>query len=214
MPDNTTVTNRHIVILMDRSGSMDSCRTDTEGGLRAFLADQNSEFPTGTRVSLYEFDTEYGTVYENEPLSTVPDYTLKPRGGTALLDAIGRTITTVKAKRKALPKADRPDVIMVIVTDGHENSSHEFSHATVKEMIEKRTGKGWVFVYLGANQDAITVAASMGISRDGSMTYDTANVAAAFTSTSGLVTRGSKGGSYSFTDEDRTSAVQVAWEHE
>lgn len=199
--------NRHIVILMDRSGSMESCKTDTEGGLRSFLAEQNSEFPAGTRVSMYEFDTQYNVVYENEPLSGVPDYVLTPRGGTALLDALGRTITTVKAKRKKLPKPQRPDVIMVIVTDGHENSSHEFDFATIKSMIEKRTEKGWTFIYLGANQDAITVAASMGISRDGSMTYDTANTTEAFASMSGLVTRGSKGGSYSFTDDDRKSAV-------
>lgn len=206
MPDVVNP-NRHIVILMDRSGSMESCKDDTEGGLRTFLADQNSEFPTGTRVSMYEFDTQYDIVYENKPLSDVPEYVLRPHGGTALLDAIGRTITTVKAKRKKLPKPQRPDVIMVIVTDGHENSSHEFDHPTIKSMIEKRTEKGWTFIYLGANQDAIKVGASMGIPRDGSMTYDTAHTSEAFTSMSGIVTRGSKGGSYSFTDEERASAV-------
>jgi uncharacterized protein YegL len=208
MPDSMMTVNRHIVIIMDRSGSMASCRRDTEQGLQGFLADQFHEFPTGTIASLYQFDTEYEPVYENVDIADVPLYELTPRGGTALLDAIGRTINAVKAKWKPVAKDQRPDVIVVIVTDGHENSSKEFNAETIKEKIEKRTAKGWTFIYLGANQDAITVAASYGISRDGSMTYDTGNTRSAFTTLSGLVTRGSKGGSYSFTDEDRTSAVE------
>lgn len=206
MPDVLT-TPRLIVVLVDRSGSMASCRTDTEGGLATFIADQADTFPH-TMVALHQFDNMYETVYTPTPIADVPAYTLRPRGNTALLDAIGRTITDTKAAIKPLPKEQRPEVIVVILTDGHENASTEYTLDQIKTMTEKRQAKGWTFVYLGANQDAITVAASMGIRTDGAMTYDTSNTADVMASVSGMVSRGTTSGIYGFSDDERTSAVQ------
>jgi len=88
-----------------------------------------------------------------------------PRGNTALLDAIGQTLNTVGARLSKTPEAERPGkVIVVILTDGMENASKEFSAARVKEMITEQHGKySWEFVYLGANQDAFKVGNSYGI---------------------------------------------------
>lgn len=199
---------RHIVIVLDRSGSMKAVKDDTEGGLAAFLEAQ-SENPGETRVSLYQFDTEYEQVYENLPLADIPVYTLKPRGGTALLDAIGRTITSVKAQIKALDVDDRPgEVVLVVLTDGAENSSREYTLPRVKELIEKRRAKGWQVVFLGADQDAITVAASMGIDRDSSLSYLSRSTLRSMRAAGQMVSRGSRSGRYEFTDEERKAAEE------
>lgn len=197
---------RHIVLVLDRSGSMQAVKEDTEGGLAAFLEAQ-SENSGDTRVSLYQFATVYEPVYENLPLAEVPAYTLKPRGGTALLDAIGRTITSVKAQIKALDADDRPgEVVLVVLTDGAENSSREYTLPVVKQLIEKRRAKGWQVVFLGADQDAITVATTMGIDRDHSLSYRSRSTLRSMRAAGQMVSRGSASGRYEFTDEEREAA--------
>ncbi|PRX66191.1 hypothetical protein B0I32_106327 [Nonomuraea fuscirosea] len=98
---------RHITIILDRSGSMQKVKDDTEGGLRAFLAEQAAN-PGETLVSLYQFDDHCETVYEVRPLAEVPNYHLQPRGMTALLDAIGQTITRMQDQFDAMPEGDVP----------------------------------------------------------------------------------------------------------
>src|SRR5437879_5693749 len=104
----------HIVAILDRSGSMMSIREDMQGGFNNFIAEQ-AKTPGEVRVSLYQFDTEYDTVYENKPLAEVPALVLEPRGGTALLDAVGRTITTVGQKLAQLDEDDRPGLVVVVI---------------------------------------------------------------------------------------------------
>ena len=199
---------RHIVIVLDRSGSMHAVKDDTEGGLAAFLEAQR-ENTCDTRVSLYQFSTTYEPVYENLAIAEVPAYTLEPRGGTALLDAIGRTITGVKAQNKALDAEERPgEVVLVVLTDGAENSSREFTLAEVKKLIEKRRAKGWQVVFLGADQDAITVAAGMGIGRDTSLSYASRATGKSMSTLARMVSRGAESGKYEFTDEERKAAVE------
>lgn len=198
---------RHIAIVLDRSGSMQSVKSDTEGGLRAFLAAQ-SDAPGETTVSLYQFDTEYEPVYENKPLAEVPDYVLVPRGGTALLDAVGRTISGVGAQLAAQPEGDRPaEVIVVILTDGEENQSREFGLAAVKKMItEQQDTYGWKFVFLGADQDAFAAAGGMGIARGTTLSYTSVNTTDSMTSAGRMVARGTVSGLYAFTDAERDDA--------
>jgi len=198
---------RHIAIVLDRSGSMYSVKTDTEGGLKAFLAEQQAA-PGETTVSLYQFDTEYEPVYENLPLADVPDYQLLPRGGTALLDAVGRTISTVGAQLAAKAEDDRPgEVIVVILTDGEENQSREFSLATVKQMITaQQESFAWRFVFLGADQDAFAAAGGMGIARGTTLSYASANTTDSMTSAGRMVARGTSSGLYAFTEDERTDA--------
>jgi Mg-chelatase subunit ChlD len=197
---------RHIVLVLDRSGSMQAVKEDTEGGLAAFLEAQHEN--TGdTRVSLYQFDTKYEAVYENLALAEVPAYVLMPRGGTALLDAIGRTIAGVKGQIKAMDEDERPgEVVLVILTDGAENSSQEYTLERVKKMIEKRRAKGWQVVFLGADQDAITVAAGMGIGRETSLAYTARMTGKSMSTVARMMARGSASGKYEFTDAERKAA--------
>lgn len=202
----SNLNRRHIAIVLDRSGSMVTVKTDTEGGLKAFL-DAQRDAPGDTTVSLYQFDTFYEPVYENLALDQVPEFTLTPRGGTALLDAIGLTVTGVKAQIKALGPDDRPgEVILVILTDGEENSSREYTLPAVKRLIEKRREKGWQVLFLGADQDAITVATNMGIGTGQTIAYASANTSGTMTSAGHMVARGTASGLYEFTDEERTAA--------
>jgi uncharacterized protein YegL len=164
----------HYVLIVDRSGSMESIRKDTEGGLHAFT-DKQLEGVDGSKrtVSLYQFDTVHDTVHDFAPLEKVRDYKLHPRGGTALLDACGFAITKVGEKLAAMPEDRRPGYVMVVIaTDGQENSSKEYTRAQVREMITRQQEKyDWRFTYIGANQDAFAEAGSIGIRGASVLTY-------------------------------------------
>lgn len=142
------------VFLLDRSGSMASCRDDTIGGYNTFIEAQKDQ---GGTMTLVLFDHEIETVYENTPIADVKpldEQTFVPRGGTALLDAIGHVL-----------KMDLPsETTVIVLTDGEENSSNDYTPAHIKDLIQVRekTDK-WSFVYLGANQDTITNATNLGI---------------------------------------------------
>jgi hypothetical protein len=200
----TNPDRRHIAIVLDRSGSMQSVKTDTEGGLRSFLATQ-AEAPGETTVSLYQFDDQYEAVYENATLADVPDFTLAPRGMTALFDAVGRTISAVGAQLAARPEGERPgEVIVVILTDGQENASREFSLDAVKGQIAvQQDDYGWKFVFLGADQDAFEAAGGMGIARGTTLSYASANTTDSMTKAGQMVARGTASGLYAFTDDER-----------
>jgi len=114
------------------------------------------------------FDDQYEVPADNIPVSEVcalDTLTYVPRGSTALLDAIGKTIDSFKARIKALPAAAQPDqVIFAIFTDGEENASHQYTWRDIAGKIRRRQAKqGWEFLFLGANQDAIATAAQMNI---------------------------------------------------
>ncbi|MBR2066789.1 MAG: hypothetical protein IJ875_00745, partial [Solobacterium sp.] len=95
------------------------------------------------------------------------------RGSTALLDAIGKAINHIGNIHKFTKKEEVPDkTLFVITTDGMENASEEYSYALVNKMIQRQTEKyGWEFVFLGANMDAVSVAARMGIRAERSATF-------------------------------------------
>ena len=124
-----------IAVLLDRSGSMESIKSDTEGGFDAFIGEQRKE-PMDIRVTLAQFDTDYEVVYANRPVHDVPPLELQPRGMTALYDAVGKLITDVGAELAATPEQKRPArVTVVVLTDGHENSSQEWTHDAVSAAI-------------------------------------------------------------------------------
>jgi hypothetical protein len=181
-----------IAVLLDRSGSMEAVKSDTEGGFNAFIDGQRAE-PGEARVTLAQFDTDYEVVYADRPIADVPRLVLQPRGGTALYDALGRLITDVGAELAAAPEDDRPGtVIVVVLTDGHENSSREWTHAAVTAAIKRQeTDYAWDFVFLGANMDAVAVGTALGFAADKSMTWDTDNGGAAYAmaSTTAYVSR-------------------------
>lgn len=178
-----------IVLVLDRSGSMSTIWQDTIEGVNKFIAEQRKE--TGDcDLTIYQFDHEFDYEAVTKDIQTceyLTTNTYYPRGSTALHDAICEAIDTTRLKNISLDPEYRPDnVIFVIMTDGHENSSHRYTMQDVNKRISKMTNKGWDFVFLGANQDAIATARGFGISAGKSMnivasssgieaTYDSVN---------------------------------------
>jgi hypothetical protein len=169
-----TDTNKTLIAaLLDRSGSMQSIAADMRGGFNSYIAKEAAQ-PGTTAVTLAQFDNEYQVVYRDLPVSSVPPLTLEPRGSTALVDAIGRFVTEIGAGLAALPEAERPaDVTVLVLTDGHENASTEWTGDAVRTLIaQQETVYGWDFVFLGANMDAVEVGSRLGFAPGKSLTYD------------------------------------------
>ncbi|MEU8398280.1 vWA domain-containing protein [Nonomuraea sp. NPDC048892] len=194
---------RHITVILDRSGSMHPIRSDVEGGLTAFFAAQESN-PAETLVSLYQFDHRYKSVYEYRPLADLPDFRLVPEGRTALLDAIGMTITRMREHFDTMPESEQPgEIIVVIITDGHENASSQWrSRTKIRHLIEEQTARGWKFHYLDATPDAFTKAASYGIPRETTLQFGTDHTLDALTRAGRVTSHGEDG--FSSDDRDAT----------
>jgi len=178
-----------ITLVVDRSGSMQSIRDDAQGGVNAFITDQ-AKAPGDAYLTLVQFDTEYEFVHKGVPIRGVEPYSLVPRGGTALLDAVGRAINETDARISALPEGNKPGlVVVVIITDGQENSSQEFRRSDIKAMIESKQDAGWQFTFLGADQNAFAEGADMGIQSGGSAQYSKGKTRQAWDATSSKIGR-------------------------
>lgn len=213
-----------ITFVLDRSGSMEKVKDDTMHGFNAFIQAQRA-LPGECVASLVQFDDVYEPIYTAKPLSEAPllsEANYVPRGFTAYLDATARTIIETGKRLAAMPEDQRPQkVIFVILTDGIENASQEFrgeaGRAKVFEMIgRQRDVYQWDFVFLGANQDAIKVAAEINISAGSSMTYaaNSAGTQWAFKSVSAYTARnrsaaGAAAGQSVFTAEDREEQIKA-----
>lgn len=171
MSDNNVT---ELVFILDRSGSMDPLAEDTIGGYNSLLKKQK-ELPGKAMVTTVLFDDQYEVLHNGEDLNKVEPLTSATyyaRGCTALLDAVGRTLMDVDAKYKGLADFMKPSKTMVvIITDGMENSSREYTYEKVKKMISARREIGWEFVFLGANIDAEAVAENIGIDRNRAARY-------------------------------------------
>lgn len=153
-----------ICLILDRSGSMQGRETDVIGGVNQLIEDQK-KLPDQACMTFVRFNTGHIERFrEMKPLADVeplkPDE-FKPRGGTPLLDAVGQTITQLDEDWKK----EQPDrAIVVIVTDGQENASHEYTHGKIKDMIQAReNSQKWSFIYLGANVDAFKEGGAIGV---------------------------------------------------
>ncbi len=161
----------HIVMLIDRSGSMSSIVNDVIGGFNAYLADQQAN-GSDARISIILFDNQdpQETVIWGAPISeavALNAHTYVPRGGTPLLDAtglaIGRTMVDLQARVATGLPAD--DIIFVTITDGEENQSREYTLDRIRQLIQERTDAGWQFVFLSAGLDAYGDADRFGYDR-------------------------------------------------
>ena len=207
---NTTL----IAALLDRSGSMSTSVAATEDGWRELIDAQRGN-PGLCFVTLAQFDHEYEVLYPPTDIAAVPGFAVVPRGRTALLDATGRFITDVGEQLSALPADKRPgQVICLIMTDGYENASGQWTWDGVKHLItQQRDVYGWDFIFLGADIDAVEVGERMGMDRNYAMTYDKhdyANNRAAFASTRDVISRKRRYGKRDddgFSDEDRQKAM-------
>ena len=208
MRDNHT----RIAVILDRSGSMGSCRESTVTGFNTFIREQK-KLPGTATVKLVQFDDEYEIVFD-KPLQDAPELTQEtfvPRGSTALLDAQGRTIIELGKELEAMAESERPSkVIVVTLTDGQENASTDFTTEKIAEMIKhQRETYGWDFVFLGANQDAVKVGIAMNISPQASMTYKTSvqGMANTMRAASNYVKLSRSGLAPSFSEEERGMAM-------
>lgn len=188
----------HLAILVDRSGSMAPIAAASEEALRSMLAEQIA-LPGRLTVTLAQFDTEYEVILDRVDgmnVSDSLDWSLQPRHMTALHDAMGKLIFTTGAELANLPEEERPGkVIVLIVTDGLENASREWTGPAVKELVERQTEKfSWQFLYIGANQDASAVGSALGVANN--MTYKGSNrgAAAAYATASASVSAYRGGG--------------------
>ncbi|MBM9468658.1 vWA domain-containing protein [Nakamurella leprariae] len=177
----TDPTLTDITMLLDRSGSMQSIKDDTVGGFAAFIERQRTQ-PGTCRVTLAQFDDWYDVVYTARDVADVPPMDLVPRGSTVLLDAIGRVVAETGERMSATPEAERPGAVIVgIMTDGMENASRECTADVIRTVITRQEEQdGRTFLYLGADQDAITVGGRMELPADRSMTYSPGRAAAAW----------------------------------
>jgi hypothetical protein len=169
-----------ITLILDRSGSMASLQNDVIGGFNTFLKEQRSNDVVDARLTLIQFDHEFDTIHECLAVADVPDLSperYKPRGSTALYDAIGMAIQQAKARAKGvtIPGAapsrridldleiPKQTFLFVIFSDGEENSSKKYKGEQILEMIKAQEDKGWQFVYMGTTIDQLQEAASVGL---------------------------------------------------
>jgi hypothetical protein len=206
----------HIVVVLDRSGSMDSIRDDVIGGFNAFLSSQKAEAGQAT-LTLVQFDSQdpFEVVHDFLPIGEIPPLDRErfvPRGGTPLLDALGRTMLDLEARLAALAANERPErVLFATLTDGMENSSREFQRDPILHLIKEKTDRdGWQFVFLSADVAAIQEAVALGVSKDAAMVFDknAQGTAAAFRNLSRSVTevRRGKNRRIGFAESEKTPA--------
>lgn len=197
-----------MIVILDRSGSMDSIGRATVDGLNTLIREQKGAEGEAF-MTLVQFDDQYQIDYKAKPIKEVNELiygeTFKPRGMTALYDAIGKTIAEVDTT---------DDVVLVIVTDGAENASKEFTQKIVFDKIEEKKKSGWNVLFLAANQDAMRTGGTIGVSAQNSMTFnatvDSVNTLYSNISAKMSNYRSSKlsnlqdiGTSFNFTDADR-----------
>jgi hypothetical protein len=167
----------HFSVILDRTGSMDSIRLDTIGGFNSFLREQQAQ-PSPATFTLVQFDSEdpYEVLHSFTPIGMIPpltEATYVPRATTPLFDAIGRGINDLAGRLDGMPADQRPQkIVFVIVTDGHENASREFTGSKVRDMIKQRRDAGWQFVFLSADEQAIRDGESVGVQEEFSMAVD------------------------------------------
>lgn len=202
--------NVDISIVLDRSGSMQPVSEATIEGFNTFLKSQKEANPDGI-ISLIQFDDIIETVYADVSIKDanyLSEEIYKPRGATALFDAIGRTIASKVQGIKKYKKKHRPKVIIVVITDGYENSSTYYTQDKIFSMIKNKrehATDNWEFMFLGADQDAIAEANKLGINMRTTIKYakNDDGIRSAYGSLAETVTTFSQGGTLEFSEEDR-----------
>lgn len=171
MKENLT----ELVFILDRSGSMGGLETDTIGGFNGLIEKQRRQ-PGEANVTTVLFDDQYEQIHDRLPITSVKPLTEEEyyvRGCTALLDAVGKTISRMESIQAQLSESERAEkVIVVITTDGFENASTEYGYGEVRRMIERRKECGWEFLFMGANMDAAAEAEKLGIRADRAVTFE------------------------------------------
>ena len=160
----------NVTIVLDRSGSMQSAKDDHIGGLKSFIKDQqNQEGKVSFTFVQFDSHDPFELKYDGVDIDTIniEEIDLIPRGGTPLLDAIGKTVAHIEEQEK---KNKSDQVMFMIITDGHDNNSGEWTRDQVKKSIESKQGD-WQIMFLGANIDSFSEAGSLGLQHNQVINY-------------------------------------------
>lgn len=207
-----------IVCLLDRSGSMQAVRGQSITAFNEFTNKLKASPDGACTLKLIQFDDKYEVNYDL-PLQKVPALTTEtfvPRGSTAYLDALGRSITELGIELVNTPIVHRPGkVIFVTITDGEENASIVFKHEQVAEMVKHQQDRySWDFVFLGAELRAVAMAQTLNIPQSKVMYYDKSFTNSAFASMGNYVNavrgasvRGQSTGGIGFDEQARSAAT-------
>lgn len=166
-----------LVLIFDRSGSMNSIWTDAVGGFNSFIEQQRKNLKDKqVKFTLAMFDDQYLLPYEGIDLHSQSQINIdnyQPRGTTALYDAIGKTINTVGQRLRNMQQQDRPQkVIVAIMTDGQENASKQFRIEQIKQMIETQQHVyNWSFLFLSSDLQSFNASISYGINANSRVYY-------------------------------------------
>jgi len=164
-----------LVFILDKSGSMSGLESDTIGGYNAMLRKQQGENGKA-RITTVLFSDDSKILHDQTDIMEIRPMTAKQYqvgGSTALLDAVGSTIHKIgNAQRNAKEELRADKVMVVITTDGMENSSCEYTYEKIRRMIERQKNKyGWEFIFLGADIEAVAAAAKLGIEHDRAVNF-------------------------------------------
>ena len=163
-----------MIFVLDKSGSMSGLEKDTIGGFNSLIEKQRKESGEA-RVTTVLFNDRVAFVHDNADIKDVPLLTSKEYyvcGCTAMLDAIGSVIKKAEADDATTSENEKAEkTVVIITTDGMENSSKEFSYEKVRKLIDAKKEDGWEFIFLGANIDVESEASKLGIDKDNSVTY-------------------------------------------
>jgi len=200
----------HLAFIVDRSGSMANIAQDMNGGITTLIAEQ-AKLPGELHIDITTFDTVVERPYVDARPDDVKGEIIVPRGGTALNDAVGKTVTELGERFAGMPEDDRPGkVIIAIVTDGYENSSREWEIEAVKALVEKQRDQfQWEFLFFGADSiDAFDASAGYGIGRGQTISFSNTSAGAkgATFAASSYMTASRAGDTRDFTEEERLQA--------
>jgi len=149
-----TTNPTEILCVLDRSGSMEGIANEAIGSFNNFLKEQKNLKAGDCKITVVLFDDQYEVLYDNVDLKKakeLDDKTYYTRGMTALYDAMGLTIKNARERIAEQYKKDSPTVIMVVLTDGQENSSHEYTYEQLKEMLKNQEKEDWNFLFLSSD---------------------------------------------------------------
>lgn len=174
-----------VAFVIDESGSMTGRRSDVIGGFKAFIEKQKA-VQGQCSVSVTTFTDEAVVDYTDRDIQTIDDLTYSPNGFTALYDAVGKTVHELGGRLAGMPEDQRPGrVILVIITDGQENSSRKYTKAQIKEMLDHQTTKyGWVVNFMGCGMEAMAEASNLGVATSNTVQFSSQNASVAFANTS------------------------------
>lgn len=167
----------HIIAILDRSYSMKEVAKDAINGFNSFLKEQKNLKDKATFTGVL-FDDQFepmndGKIVDVKKVPELTDKTFVPRGTTALYDAIGKSVNLYKSetqKNKKVKPANK--VLVIVVTDGHENASKEFTRNDIADLITYQKKQNWQFLFLCSTEDAVTVGASLGVSKGNTFKFE------------------------------------------